>query len=58
MQIVPWNLKVLYTYMSLHAEACATTKISTVAGYHVMLAALLLCLFPCDNSTGVIALFF
>ena len=43
MQFVPCNLKLLYTYMykALHAETCVTTKISTVAGYHVVLAALL-----------------
>ena len=41
MQIVPWNLRVVYTYMALHVETCATTKISTVAGYHIMLATLL-----------------
>ena len=39
--MVPWNLKVLYAYMALLAETCATIKISTVAGYHVMLAVLL-----------------
>ena len=43
MQSLPCNLKLLYTYIyeALPAETCATTKISTVAGYHVVLAALL-----------------
>ena len=27
-QIVPWSLKVLYTYMALHAETCETKKAS------------------------------
>ena len=44
MQMFPWNFKVLYTYMAFHVETCATIKISTVAGYHVMLAALFLVL--------------